>query len=88
MNWRLVHEPCQSAKPLRIDDTRRDRTRLWLRWSLKCASDQGVQFPATAYTDILAGRGVAISMAAIGKLEEKARLARAGMSLEISNAII
>ncbi len=26
-------------------------------------SDQGVQYAATAYTDLLAGRGVAISMA-------------------------
>jgi putative transposase len=33
-------------------------------------SDQGVQYAATAYTDLLAGRGVAISMAAIGKPEE------------------
>ena len=33
-------------------------------------SDQGVQYAATAYTDRLAGRGVAISMAAVGKPEE------------------
>jgi transposase InsO family protein len=33
-------------------------------------SDQGVQYAATAYTDLLVGRGVAISMAAIGKPEE------------------
>jgi transposase InsO family protein len=33
-------------------------------------SDQGVQYAATAYTDVLAGRGVAISMAAVGKLED------------------
>ena len=33
-------------------------------------SDQGVQYAATAYTDLLAGRRVAISMAAIGKPEE------------------
>jgi transposase InsO family protein len=33
-------------------------------------SDQGVQYAATAYTDLLAGRGVAISMAAVGKPEE------------------
>jgi transposase InsO family protein len=33
-------------------------------------SDQEVQYAATAYTDLLAGRGVAISMAAIGKPEE------------------
>jgi putative transposase len=33
-------------------------------------SDQGVQYAATAYTDLLTGRGVAISMAAIGKPEE------------------
>ena len=33
-------------------------------------SDQGVQYAATAYTDLLAGRGVAISMAAVGKREE------------------
>jgi transposase InsO family protein len=33
-------------------------------------SDQGVQYAATAYTDLLAGRGSAISMAAVGKPEE------------------
>ena len=33
-------------------------------------SDQGVQYAATAYTELLAGRGVAISMAAVGKPEE------------------
>ncbi len=33
-------------------------------------SDQGVQYAATAYTDLLARRGVAISMAAVGKPEE------------------
>jgi transposase InsO family protein len=33
-------------------------------------SDQGVQYAATAYTDLLAGRGVALSMAAVGKPEE------------------
>jgi transposase InsO family protein len=33
-------------------------------------SDQGVQYAATAYTDLLTERGVAISMAAIGKPEE------------------
>ena len=33
-------------------------------------SDQGVQYAATAYTDLLAGRGVEISMAAVGKPEE------------------
>lgn len=33
-------------------------------------SDQGVQYAAAAYTDLLTGRGVAISMAAVGKPEE------------------
>ena len=33
-------------------------------------SDQGVQYAATAYTEWLAGRGVSISMAAVGKPEE------------------
>jgi transposase InsO family protein len=33
-------------------------------------SDQGVQYAATAYTELLAGRGAAISMAAVGKPEE------------------
>jgi transposase InsO family protein len=33
-------------------------------------SDQGVQYAATAYTDLLAGHGASISMAAVGKLEE------------------
>jgi transposase InsO family protein len=33
-------------------------------------SDQAVQYAATAYTEILAGRGVAISMAAVGKPEQ------------------
>jgi transposase InsO family protein len=33
-------------------------------------SDQGVQYAATAYTDLLAGREVAISMTAVGKPEE------------------
>jgi putative transposase len=33
-------------------------------------SDQGVQYAALAYTAMLAGRGVAISMAAVGKPEE------------------
>ena len=33
-------------------------------------SDQGVQYAATAYIELLAGRGVAISMAAVGKPEE------------------
>ena len=33
-------------------------------------SDQGVQYAATAYTDLLAGRGAAISMAAVGKPQE------------------
>ena len=33
-------------------------------------SDQGVQYAATAYTEMLASRGVAISMAAVGKPEE------------------
>jgi transposase InsO family protein len=32
--------------------------------------DQGVQYAATAYTDLLASGGVAISMAAVGKPEE------------------
>lgn len=33
-------------------------------------SDQGVQYAATAYVELLAERGVAISMAAVGKPEE------------------
>ena len=33
-------------------------------------SDQGVQYAATAYTELLTGEGVAISMAAVGKPEE------------------
>src|SRR6516225_11939571 len=33
-------------------------------------SDQGVQYAATAYTDLLTKHGVAISMAAVGKPEE------------------
>jgi transposase InsO family protein len=33
-------------------------------------SDQGVQYAGAAYTELLAGRGVAISMAAVGKPEE------------------
>ena len=33
-------------------------------------SDQGVQYAATDYTDLLAGHGVQISMAAVGKPEE------------------
>jgi putative transposase len=33
-------------------------------------SDQGVQYTATADTDLLAGRGVSISMAAVGQPEE------------------
>jgi transposase InsO family protein len=33
-------------------------------------SDEAVQYAATAYTNLLAGRGVAISMAAVGKPEE------------------
>jgi len=33
-------------------------------------SDQGVQYAATAHTDLVAGRGVAISMAAVGKPAE------------------
>jgi transposase InsO family protein len=33
-------------------------------------SDHGVQYAATAHTDLLAGRGVPISMAAVGKPEE------------------
>jgi transposase InsO family protein len=33
-------------------------------------SDQGVQYAATAYTDLLAGRDVAMSMATVGKPEE------------------
>jgi transposase InsO family protein len=33
-------------------------------------SEQGVPYAATAYTELLAGRGVAISMAALGKPEE------------------
>jgi transposase InsO family protein len=33
-------------------------------------SDQGVQYAATAYTDLLTCRGVAISVAAVGKPEE------------------
>jgi transposase InsO family protein len=33
-------------------------------------SDQGVQYAATAYTDLLVDRGVAISMAAVSKPEE------------------
>src|SRR6187200_3205212 len=33
-------------------------------------SDQGVQYASTAYTDLLAGRRSAISMAAVGKPEE------------------
>jgi transposase InsO family protein len=33
-------------------------------------SDQGVHYASTAYTDLLASRGVAISMAAVGKPEE------------------
>ena len=33
-------------------------------------SDQGVQYAATAYSELLAGRCVAISMAAVGKPEE------------------
>jgi putative transposase len=32
-------------------------------------SDQGVQYAATAYIDALARRGVAISMAEVGKSE-------------------
>jgi transposase InsO family protein len=32
-------------------------------------SDQSVQYAATAYTGLLVGRGVAISMAAVGKPE-------------------
>jgi putative transposase len=33
-------------------------------------TDQGVQYAAAAYTDLLAGRGVSISMATVGKPEE------------------
>lgn len=33
-------------------------------------SNQGVQYAATAYTDLLTERGVSISMAAVGKPEE------------------
>jgi transposase InsO family protein len=33
-------------------------------------SDQGEHYAATAYTDLLAGCGVSISMAAVGKPEE------------------
>src|SRR3954447_875941 len=33
-------------------------------------SDQGVQYAATAYTALLVGSGVSISMAAVGKPEE------------------
>jgi transposase InsO family protein len=33
-------------------------------------SDQDVRDAATAYTDLLAGRGVALGMAAVGKPEE------------------
>jgi putative transposase len=33
-------------------------------------SDQGVQYAAVAYTELLAGRGVAISMASVGNPEE------------------
>jgi putative transposase len=33
-------------------------------------SDQGVQYAPTADTDLLAGRGVSISMAAVGQPEE------------------
>jgi transposase InsO family protein len=40
-------------------------------------SDQGVQYAATAYTDLLAGRGVAISMATVGKPEENVSFRRA-----------
>jgi transposase InsO family protein len=32
-------------------------------------SDQGVQHTATAYTDLMAGRGVTNSMATVGKPE-------------------
>jgi putative transposase len=39
-------------------------------------SDQGVQYAATAYTDLLASRGVAFSMAAVGKPEENGFAAR------------
>src|SRR5947209_19604543 len=39
-------------------------------------SDQGVQSAATAYTDLLAGGGVALRMAAIGKPEEDGYVAR------------
>jgi transposase InsO family protein len=35
-----------------------------------------VQYAATAYTDLLAGRGVAISMAAVGKPEENGHAER------------
>ncbi len=40
------------------------------RWPEVHHSNQGVQYAATSYTDLLAGRGVAISMAAVGKPEE------------------
>jgi putative transposase len=33
-------------------------------------SDQGVQYAATAYTGLLAGEGLAVSMAAVGEPEE------------------
>ena len=49
-------------------------------------SDQGVECAATAYTDLLAGRGVAISMAAVGKPEENGfaeRLVRTSREGEI-----
>jgi transposase InsO family protein len=39
-------------------------------------SDQGVQYAATACAKLLAGRGVAISMAAVGKPEENGCAAR------------
>jgi transposase InsO family protein len=49
-------------------------------------SDQGGRYAATAYTNLLAGRGVAISMAAVGKPEENGfveRLRRTIRELEI-----
>lgn len=39
-------------------------------------SDQGVQYAATAYTELLAGSGSAISMAAVGKPEENGHAER------------
>jgi putative transposase len=45
-------------------------------------SDQGVQYAATAYTELLAGEGVAISMAAVGKPEENGYAERLMRTIE------